>query len=425
MELTVLRDLSVLWCLVHILILFMLLYRSRYSQKKTLILTTAAMTPVIIVNVTGLMLLGTDRMGRLFFLTCTLPSLFFFYYMSRDRRGRFLFTFCLSDTVAYWIIIVTNLLDHYIGGGYYILMFAGRLVLFPLLEWWADRKLRRPYLELQDSVGKGWNVFAGMAALYYLLLVAMANFPEIIIRRPQEMPAFVLVLILMPMTYATIFTAMYRQLLLYRRQKNDSVYLEVRQQMEALLANQKHIHRLKHDMKAHIITLSGLMSSDRVEEARTYLEKLLPDHDTSGEYYCSNPYINAVLGHYVMKFDELGVGLRLDIQTGDEILPHMELCQILSNGLENAYEESRSMGKEQKVSVQVRYNKGWLLVRIKNKCREGMHVEKGSFPGTHKKEPGHGLGLRTIQEAAGSLGGDMSCYTEEGYFILDVMVRGG
>ena len=213
MELTVLRDLSVLWCLVHILILFMLLYRSRYSQKKTLILTTAAMTPVIIVNVTGLMLLGTDRMGRLFFLTCTLPSLFFFYYMSRDRRGRFLFTFCLSDTVAYWIIIVTNLLDHYIGGGYYILMFAGRLVLFPLLEWWAYRKLRRPYLELQDSVGKGWNVFAGMAALYYLLLVAMANFPEIIIRRPQEMPAFVLVLILMPMTYATIFTAMYRQLL--------------------------------------------------------------------------------------------------------------------------------------------------------------------------------------------------------------------
>lgn len=35
---TILRDLSIIWSLFHILILFLMLYRSRYSRKKTYIL---------------------------------------------------------------------------------------------------------------------------------------------------------------------------------------------------------------------------------------------------------------------------------------------------------------------------------------------------------------------------------------------------
>lgn len=49
-----LRDLSVLWTLFHVLIIFMLLYRSRYSRKKTLLLTGIAMGALILLNVFGL-----------------------------------------------------------------------------------------------------------------------------------------------------------------------------------------------------------------------------------------------------------------------------------------------------------------------------------------------------------------------------------
>ena len=53
---TILRDLSVLWSLFHILILFMMLYRSRYSRRKTMILMGISMGLVILVNMTGLVL---------------------------------------------------------------------------------------------------------------------------------------------------------------------------------------------------------------------------------------------------------------------------------------------------------------------------------------------------------------------------------
>ena len=147
---TVFRDISVLWSLFHILILFMMLYRSRYGKRKTFFLTGIAMGPLILLNMAGLFLYGAEVMGKVFILTCTLPSLLFFWFISKDKKGRFFFTFCLADTIALWIIIVTNVLDFYFGGEQYILMFIGRLVLFPLVDWWAVRHLREPYMELQE-----------------------------------------------------------------------------------------------------------------------------------------------------------------------------------------------------------------------------------------------------------------------------------
>lgn len=76
---TILRDISVLWSLFHILILFVLLYRSRYQQKKTIILTIAFMGPLALLQVAGLLIYGSELMGQVFILTCTLPSLILVY----------------------------------------------------------------------------------------------------------------------------------------------------------------------------------------------------------------------------------------------------------------------------------------------------------------------------------------------------------
>lgn len=58
----------------------------------------------------------------------------------------------------------------------------------------------------------------------------------------------------------------------------------------------------------------------------------------------------------------------------------------------------------------------------KNTCRDDLWVERGTIPATDKDGGGHGYGLATVQEAAGRLQGEMFCYTEDGMFILDVMV---
>ncbi len=420
---TVFRDLSVLWSLFHILILFMLLYRSRYEKRKTFILTAIAMGPLILLNIVGLLLYGAEVMGKVFILTCTLPSLLFFWFVSKDKKGRFFFTFCLADTVALWIIAVTNILDFYLGGQQYIIMLVGRLVLFPLFEWWAVRYLRKPYLELQESVSDGWGMFAAMTALYYILLAIKSNFPVVITARPKELPSFLLILVLMPMTYATIFAALYRQLLLYRKRQNELILQEQKNMLEEQLDNQQRIRKMKHDMKGHTITLAGLLSAGKTEEAQEYIKGMEMEMNVLSGQFCSNPFLNAVLIQYSGKLEEMGAECSMNIQIGDEALPYMELCQILSNGLENACDALKGLEEEKReISVQMKYSRNWLLIRIKNRCRNDLCVEKGSIPNTEKKGHDHGFGLSTVQEAAARLGGEMFCYTENGNFILDVMV---
>ena len=420
---TILRDLSVLWSLSHILILFMLLYRSRYPQKMTVILTVAFMGSLALLNVAGLVKYGMEFMGQVFLLTCTLPSLLFFWFMSQDKKGQFFFTFCLADTVSYWIIALTNIMDFYFGGQRYILMLIGRLVLFPLVEWAAYRYLRKPYRELQESVTKGWGLFAGMTAVYYLLLAVSANFPVVVTRRPQELPVFLLIMVLMPMTYATIFAAMYRQLLLFRKQQGERMLREQKNTLEMRLENQQYIRKMKHDMKSYNATLSGLLAVGKTEEAKNYLQDMEQEMDSDWGQFCQNPYINATVAYYDRKLEELYAKRQIDIRTGEEALPHMELCRILANGMENACDElSVLAGEKREMSVHMQYNRDCLLIRIKNRCREGRYVEQGKLPETDKEGEGHGYGLRSMQETVERLSGNMVCYTDNGYFVLDVMI---
>lgn len=420
---TVFRELSLLWSLFHILILFMMLYRSRYSKRKTFFLTGVTMGPLILLNVAGVMIFGSELMGKIFILTCTLPSLLFFWFVSKDKKGKFFFTFCLADTVALWIIVVTNVLDFYFGEEQYILMFIGRLLLFPLAEWAAVRHLRKPYMELQESVAKGWGIFAGMTALYYILLAVISNYPMVITKRPQELLAFTLILVLMPMTYATIFVALYRQLQLFRKQQSERILQEQKNIVEAQLDNQQRIRKMKHDMKGHTVTLSGLLAAGKIQEAQEYLKSVEMEMGTLQRQFCSNPYLNAVFIFYSGKLEKLGAECRLDIQIGEEELPYMELCQILSNGLENACDAVKGLPIEERiVSVQVKYNRDYLIMRLRNRCQADLYVEKGTIPATDKEGQDHGFGLLTVQEAAGRLNGEMFCYTENGNFVLDVML---
>jgi len=377
----------------------------------------------MLLNGIGLVFLG-EKMGKLFLLTCSLPSLVYFWILSEDRKGKFLLTFCLADTMSLWILVATNLLDTFLGNGQCVLMFVSRLILFPLLEYLTYRYFRKPYLELQEAVDKGWGIFAGMTMLYYVLLAVVSNFPTNIAERPEDAPVCVLILILMFFTYATMFSALYRQLLLNRKQQSERILSEQKHSLEMQLENQQQIRKLKHDMKTHTVTLSGLLAAGKTEEAASYLKNMESEMEPIIQPICANIYLNAVFSHYVRKFQWLDIKLHLDIQVGEENLPYMELCRILSNGLENAWEASAGLPrKERGASVKMKYNRDYLLIRIKNRCRKDLFVKKGTIPKSGKKEPGHGFGLATIQEAAAALDGDMSVYTDKGNFVLDVMVK--
>jgi len=423
MQYTILKDISVLWAMFHVLIIFAAFYRSKYEKKKTIQLTVIFMGPLVILNMIGVMLYGVDAVGKVVILTCTLPSLIFFYIVSADKNTKFLFTFCVADTVAMWILCITRMLDYFLCGDSYILLFITRLILYPVVEYIAFRYLRKPYRELLESVTGSWGFFTVMAAIYYVLLIVQSEFPTVIVERTEELPAFILTLLLMPLVYGTMFVSLYRQLQAYRKNERDRVLQEQTLYLERQLEDQQKIRKMKHDMKAHTITLSGLLQSGNIKEAKAYLETMEESLDSLQQYFCVNQYINSVISYYYGKLKDVGLVLKTDIRINGGDLPYMEICQILTNGLENALDEiNRLQTEEKEVSLQVRYKQDYLIIRIKNTCRKELLVKKGEIPHTSKNGTEHGFGLKSIKEAAEHLNGEAFCYTEEGNFVLDVML---
>lgn len=416
-------NLSMFWSLFHVEVLFLLLFQPRYSKRITLSLSFAVPVVLIFLNLILISQLGFEAFMNLALLTCTIPTLVLGFVLSRYHDGRFFFTFCMADTTSFWIMQVTNLLDRMCGDTY-IVMFLSRIVLFLLLEAIIWFYLRRPYLVLQAETKNGWWLFTAVAAVYYILIVTMSIPVGTALPAPPEILKLLFVMLLMPLTYFTIFSALYRQLLLFRAQANDRVLAAQREQLEAQLENQQAIRRIQHDLKSFKNTLSGLLAEGKLEEARVFLQEIGDFNVRAETDYCSDPYVNAVLGHFVSRFKEAGAALHIDVKLGTETLPYMELCLILSNALENSLDAVLSLsGDEREASVQLRRKGVYLLLRIKNRCDTSLQVEKGIFPKTTKKESGHGYGLYTIHSTAERLDGNATCYTENGWFFTDVMIK--
>lgn len=204
------RNFSVIWTMLHIFILSSFLFESRYSVKKTGILCSLFLVPLAIINFILYSLIGPVYYTRVAMIFCTLPSLIFFYFLSKYRDGRFFFAFFFTNVTGYMLVIITSLLSIYLGKDLYIVVFVIRLIAFPLLEILVWKRLRQLYLKLQDLT-RGWASFAILSACYYVLLITMFSYPTLIVDRLNDLPSMLLVLIMMPIVTVIIFADLIKQ----------------------------------------------------------------------------------------------------------------------------------------------------------------------------------------------------------------------
>ena len=139
----VLRLSSAAYSLVHILVMFFLFYAPRYSKKKTLIITSSVMGPLIIGNMILLSIMEQAAFGKIVLFLMVLPSFALFIYLAKHRDFRFVFTFCLADTISAEIILLSLIFNAYFTPDTNIVMALIRIIGFPLVEYIIIKKLRK------------------------------------------------------------------------------------------------------------------------------------------------------------------------------------------------------------------------------------------------------------------------------------------
>ena len=419
----ILRDISMLWSFLHILVLFVLLYEPRYPKKKSMVLTLICMIPLCVLTAVMFAGLGNEIMSKLIFLMLTAPSLIFFYIMAKNRDGRFFFTFCLADTVSFEIIAATSIMDYWLGGGQFILMFILRLVSFPLLEWITWKYLRADYVEMQRNIKHGWSVAAIVSFLYYVLLALMVGYPVIINSRPDDIPAITLVFIIMPLTYIALYRVLQSQKKLHeaeeQRISGDKYAQLLRLELSAEKEYVAKAKQNRHDMRHSIGVVLAYLDAGDIDGAKAYLKEY---DDAIGESalesYCENDVLNALLRLTVRRCKQANVAYRIETEIPAE-LPYtkVETGALFGNLFENAYEAAKQCEKPF-VHITSSCRDGRLFLEIRNSVAIET-VFENDLPITSKAEGG--IGIKSAQGILEKHGGLIRLAQEQNVFVTQMI----
>lgn len=406
-----------------VILLFLFLFESRYPKKKYL----ASLIPFLIiwfgVNLGILFAFGIEVQGTYSLLTASLPSLIYFWIVAKDRGGRFFFTFCMVDTVMIWVMLVTGLLD-YFAGSEGIVNFVSRMIAFPIMMYLTLKVARKPYLRLLRTVSRGWWLFAAMTGLFYLTLTIAGGIPTNLRLRPEDMPVAIMILILLPLVYATIFRVLNQQQLLFEAQERQRT-LEVQAAMVEQRADEfrrmeDKVRIERHDLRHRFQAVYTMLQSGQQQEAMEYI-KTAQDilHEADVEHYCSHPVLDAILVAYFQRAKDMGIQVEAELAIPNTLpIPAAELSTVFANALENMIHAVQAVPAEQRRIVCKCIDTPRLMIEFSNPCAEEVQIGADGLPVT--KGAGHGIGTRSITAFAEKNKAVYSFRMEDGWFKLQL-----
>ena len=418
------KDFSIFWSLFHALILFILLFESKYSKKKTIQLSLYAMIPLIIANVFLLFILGNAAYLKIMLLTCSLPSLIFFYFLAKHRDGRFLFTFCMADTIIMELIYITNIIEYFIPGDNYLFLFFSRLLLYPILEFFVYKKVRTTYLDVQNHINKGWYHFAAISAIFYVLMTISMSVPTLITERLEYLPALTLIFILMPLIYIQILFTLNHQKKMYELTEQDNILrLQVSNMSERIQefyeADEK-FRIERHNMRHKMQTIAGMLEKKEYEE----LSSLISEYneaiqETKVKRYCTNPVLDAVLASYLQKAEEKGIQVHTKIMLPDTLpVKETELATVFANAIENAINACEKLQNDKRYLEVKVLNSPRFMIQISNSFDGFISFNENNVPVSHEK--GHGFGTKFIVAFCKKYGAFYEFKAQENRFTLRI-----
>ncbi|MBE6560005.1 MAG: GHKL domain-containing protein [Ruminococcaceae bacterium] len=422
---TILRDISIVLVSVHSLILFIILFESRYPEKKTLSLITAAMLPLLAVNLGLFAVLGAERMGTLVLLSCSLPSMIFLWFLAKHRGGRFFFTFCLSDTLILEIMYLTNILTRWVPGDDDLFLFLSRLIAYPLLEWLAYKKIRPLFLEIQDSVKTGWGAFAGIGALFYVILSIAGSTPTLIAERPADIPLFLLIALLMPLLYLHIYNTLRSQQKMHEMAERENILslhvANLTERMEEINAAEEKFRMERHDFRHKLETVASLVEKEEFETLHALVREYSDSvKDSKVKRYCPHIVLDAVFASYLRKAEERSLRV-YTMLSFPETLPckEAELAVVFANAIENAIRACEKLETEKRFLEIKVLSVPCFMIQITNSFGGEITFDRDELPVASRE--GHGFGIRSIAAFCEKYGLFREFRAADGVFTLRIM----
>lgn len=187
--------------------------------------------------------------------------------------------------------------------------------------------------------------------------------------------------------------------------------------------------RLRHDLKNHIIALSGLLENKEWEKMGNYLKNMENRADLGiGEDITGNRIVDVLLYQKRKIVERKNIIWECDVQIPKICyISEYDLCVLLGNILDNAVEAcEKSQSKEanstskQFINIQAGVIKKCFLLEVRNSTDM---IDKPNIGFTNKENPSeHGIGLLNISDVVHKYNGVMDIEIRNSVFTISVLI---
>lgn len=280
-----------------------------------------------------------------------------------------------------------------------------------------------------DNFAQTWYVFWVLPLVFILLNLFITPRYQITLRTGRVLQVYIVMsiaLLFLMLFFNAIFLLMAISINRNVRLQQENQLLSMQQQRyESLKAAIEEARQARHDMRHQLNQISALAEAGDLDNLKAYLAKTvsrIPDLDMN---FCENRAADSVVGYYCALAKREGVPFcaKLDLP---QVLPvdEIDLCLVLSNLLENAFEASlRTAPARRRIKLTAYLHGNSLaLIQVEN-TYDGVIREKGGVFQSSKRK-GDGIGLQSVRHIAEKSGGVNTVTYQDGLFCVKVMLCG-
>lgn len=405
-----------------------------------LVAAIAVFAAVAVGGSMGYVIFGPDSYVQPFITVVTALGCFFIPYIVLDYNlGQCLFISgivkCYADDIALlatflYYLVSDDLPEEYMDFPLWPVLLV-TAVTFPLIMLFY-KKLVRPAL---DSSGflKSWS-YTWLIPFMVNIMYAFFMQPvfTVVSDFPGEKAAFVPIMwvLLTFGAYVILVLALLGQS--QNAQLQEGLHISETQidaqqkQLENLQSHISETSKLRHDMRHHLLAIKAYAQDGKCRDILSYLEKCIAFMDQRDPgVWSGNPVVDALLGYYKGNAEDEGIRTELHVET-DKHLPvsDTDICIILGNLLENAYEACMRQKKGNKyIEVRLHQTGDVLIIMVENSYEGTVRREDGRFLSS-KAEMRKGIGITSVLDVCKKYNGIPKIEYNGSLFKVSILLNG-
>ncbi|MBC7960188.1 MAG: GHKL domain-containing protein [Vallitaleaceae bacterium] len=413
----------------------------RYGMKRRLFVIVLAIGTTILMDI-WLIAQGVDSVelySHAWITTC-IPSFLAFFYLARHRDGRFFFVYLTECVIASIVTFLANILSYFLPweSGFFPVLFHTALLIGILFV--CKQLFHRIFFEAAQIQGKLWLLYCVLPLLcivgwlmynstsvYFREANTIINLPYAGMVNLQHLPLMLSMLVVVLYTIYLILIVIRKTHGVETEQREKMMLYFQNRTLEAHLSSieekDESMRILRHDLRHHLNTLSGLLQNNAYDKATTYIHQL--DHNlmqTKQESFCDNTVLNAVLSYYSESAKKESIPFSIHVKlSGDLPVTDLDMGAALSNLLENAQNACMKQSSDMEKFIDIKFiqHKKQYLLDVSNSYSGEVLFDDDDRPLSAQQD--HGIGSQSIYAFSKKYGASLDYSTNNGVFRVSVL----